>query len=385
MVPSYTPKVFLRQAPNRLLHSYFEAKGLLLDLPWRDLRETRIDPIHQAILALPEGKRRDIGRDFRAIWELASLRGSALLTRIAKQRHVELPTSAANRRTPYERAVSAFLEQPALFAEATAAARWEFLPRGLMEKRNGLPKIAPDTSESTLANFGAVLAQYYHEEQDRGEHCTVEHFAQGHLDYFFAYPADYWNTLLGYEADGELSRREWKPAFEVVIVYDRSAGTVEICAQGGSKVRAELGARFARTVLHVDQDPAPLPEAQYNLQGLLDRNFVFITQPGENLELVRVKSIRVRWPGNQKRYVSFDVDGRNIHSDVHDLIEEVLGSAAVERDRLVVVGASIQAVFSNRSLSFDLAWPSTCNLGDTPEELALKECLKRWGIDATVC
>ncbi|MCC6392607.1 MAG: hypothetical protein IT167_18550 [Bryobacterales bacterium] len=383
MVPSYTPKVFLRQAPNRLLHSYFQTKGLLLDLPWKDFRETRIDPIHQAILALPEAQRRDIGRDFRAIWELASRRGSALLTRIAKQWDVELPTSAANRRTPYERAMSAFLEQPALFAEATTAARWEFLPRGLMEKRNGLPQIAPDTSESALADFGRLLARYYQEAQDRGEHCKVEHFAQNHLDYFFAYPADYWNTLLGYEVDGELSRRDWKPAFEVVIVYDRRAGTVEICAEGGSKVRAELGARFARAILHVDQDPAPLQEAEYNLQGLLDRNFIFNTQPGENFELVRVKSIRVRWPGIQKRYVNFDVDGRNTHLNVHDLIEEAL-RGVVERDRLVVVGASIQAVFSNRSVSFDLGWPSTCNLGDTPEELVLKECLKRWGIDASV-
>jgi len=49
------------------------------------------------------------------------------------------------------------------------------------------------------------------------------------------------------------------------------------------------------------------------------------------------------------------------------------------------VGASIQAVFSNRIVSFDLAWPSTCNLGDTPEELILNESLKRWGIDATLC
>ena len=204
MRPRYTPKVFLRQAPNRLLQSYFSAKGLLGDLPWHDLRETRIEPIHLAILALPEAERREIGRDFRAIWDLAARRGSTLLIRIAKQRGVGLATVGSNRRTPYERALSAFLEQPAVFAEATAAGRWEFLPRGQTEKRNGLPKIAPDTSDATLANFGGILSRYFQEEQGRGEYCKVEHFAQSHLDYFFAYPADYWNTLLGYEADGEL-------------------------------------------------------------------------------------------------------------------------------------------------------------------------------------
>jgi hypothetical protein len=334
---------------------------------------------------LPEAQRREIGRDFRAIWDLAARRGSAPLIRIAKQRGVDLSTVVSNRRTPYERALSVFLEQPAVFVEATAAGRWELRPRGSTEKRNGLPKIAPDTSDATLASFGGVLSRYFQEEQGRGEHCKVEHFAQSHLDYFFAYPADYWNTFLGYEADGELARKEWKPAFELVIAFDRSAGTVETCAEGGSKVRADLGALFARAVLHVDQDPAPLPEAQYNLQGLLDRNLVFTTQPGDNLEFVRAKSIRVRWPGNRKRYVNFDVDGRDTHANVHDLIDDVLGDAVVERDRLFVAGASIQAVFSSRIVSFDLAWPSTCNLGDTPEELILKESLKRWGIDATVC
>ena len=249
MSPRYTPKVFLRQAPNRLLQSYFAAKGLLGDLPWHDLRETRIEPIHQAILALPEAQRREVGRDFRAIWDLAARRGSTLLIRIAKQRGVELATAGSNRRTLYERALSAFLEQPAVFTEATTAGRWELLPRSLTEKRNGLPKIVPDTSDSTLANFGGILARYYPEEQDRGEHRKVEHFAQSHLDYFFAYPADYWNTLLGYEADGELARKDWKPAFEVVIAYDRSAGTVEICAEGDCRAgpgRPGRGERDAR-------------------------------------------------------------------------------------------------------------------------------------------
>lgn len=157
---------------------------------------------------------------------------------------------------------------------------------------------------------------------------------------------------------------------------------MEVCAEGGSKVRAELAARFAHTVLHVDQDPAPLPETQYKLQGLLERDFVFTTQPGENLEGVRPKSIWVRWPGNPKRHLTFDVDGRDIHANVHDLIDDTLGGSAVRRDSLIVVGASIQAVFSTRTVSFDLAL-STCNLGDTPEELILKEGLKRWGIDAT--
>jgi hypothetical protein len=382
MSQHYTQRVFLRQAPNRLLEVYFAAKGLLGDISWKDLKETKIESIHRAILALPERERREIGRDFRAMWTLASARGAPLLNRIAKQRGIELTSVNSRQRTPYERAIWTFLEKPALFEEATSAGRWELLPRGLMEKWNGLPKVPPDTSDSTLADFAGVLSQYYLEEQDRGEYCQVEHFAYGQLDYFFAYPADYWRTLLSYEDDGELERKGLKPAFEAVIAYDRNAGTVEVCAEGGSKVRAELAARFAHTVLHVDQEPAPLPGVQYALHMLLDRNFVFTTQPDDNLELVRAKLIRVRWPGDATRHLTFEVDGRDIHANVHDLIDDVLRCATVSREELIVVGASIQAAFSHRIVSFDLT-SSTCNLGDTPEELTLKEGLKRWGIDGT--
>ena len=46
----------------------------------------------------------------------------------------------------------------------------------------------------------------------------------GHIDFFFAYPADYADILIGYEDGGNFARRQWKPAFEVILSYDRLAG-----------------------------------------------------------------------------------------------------------------------------------------------------------------
>ena len=232
--------------------------------------------------------------------------------------------SRSNRRSSCPAgAVGVPRNSPPSSAEATAAGCWEWLPRGQTEKRNGLPKIAPDTSDATLTNFGGILSRYFQEEQGRGEYCKVEHFAQSHFDYFFAYPAD-----IGYPPRLRSGRRTrtqgLETPFEPVIAFERSAGTVETCAERGRRC-GDLDAFRARGSPR-DPDPAPLPEAQYNLQGLLDRNLVFTTQPGDNLEFVRAKSIRVRWPGNQKRYVNFDVDGRDTHANVHDLIDDVLGA-----------------------------------------------------------
>jgi len=385
----YTPKVVLRQTPNRLLQRYFEAKSLLRDIPWTGLKETKIEPIHQAVLQLSAADRREIGRDFRAIHELASRPGAVLLVRTARQHGVDLTGPAFRDCNGHARALLAFLDHRGIFDEARNASRWEFLPRGSMDKRNGLPKMAPDTSPITLARFAAEISRYYREEQDRGEYCQVEHFQpNAHTDYFFAYPSDYLNTIMGYEDDGELARKDWKPAFEVAMAFDQRCGTLELYAEGGRKVRSELGARFAQAVLGVEQLPELLPEAQYNLQGLLQRDFAFTTLPEEGIDLVRTKSLRVHWPGKKKRLVTFEVDGRDIHASVHDLIDEVLHGSPVGPSELMVADAWLQVVFSGgerrgHSLSFHIATPSSCSLGDSPEELILKDCLKRWGMDVS--
>jgi len=388
MVLRYTPKVFMRQAPNRLLRRYFEAKGLLAEIPWDRLKETKIEPVHEAILELPATDRRQIAGDFRAITELASPRGSALLIRLARQRGVDFAPQFDDC-NGYGRALLALLDHRSIFEEARTSTRWEFLPRGSMDKRNGLPKMMPDTSPLTLARFAADISRYYREEQGRGEHCQVEHFLQnGHIDYFFAYPSDYLDTFLGYEDDGELERKDWKPAFEVAMAFDQRYGTLETCAEGGGKVRADLAARFARSVLQLEQLPEVLPESQYNLQILLDRNFAFPTLPEENIDLVRAKSVRAYWPGKKKRLLTFEVDGRDIHASVHDLIDEVLRGSSVGLNEMMVADAWLQVVFSGgerrgRSFSFHIATSSSCSLGDSPEDLTLKDCLKRWEIDVS--
>jgi len=385
----YTAKLFLRQAPNRLLHRYFESKGLLRGISWNSLKETKIEPVHEAVLQLSEAERRTVGRDFRAINELASRRGAVLLARTARQRGLDLTGPEFRDGNGHARALVTFLDHPAVFEEARNAARWEFLSRVSMDRRNGLPKMAPDTSPPALARFAAEISRYYREAEGRGEHCYVEHFLHnGHTDYFFAYPSDYLSTFMGYEDDGEFARKDWKPAFEVAMAFDQRFGTLEIYAEGGVKVRSELGARFAQSVLGVEQLPELLPEAQYNLQGLLERDFAFTTLLEEGIDLVRTKSLRVHWPGTKKRLLTFEVDGRDIHASVHDLIDEVLQGSPVGPNELMVADAWLQVVFSGgerrgRSFSFHIATPSSCSLGDSPEELTLKDCLKRWEIDVS--
>jgi hypothetical protein len=72
----YSTRDFFRQMPNRLLARYFEAHGVLAELDFAAMKETRIDELFAAWLELPEGQRNDDGcRDLREIHALSCEKG----------------------------------------------------------------------------------------------------------------------------------------------------------------------------------------------------------------------------------------------------------------------------------------------------------------------
>lgn len=381
----YTPKVFLRQVPNGLLQIYFAKRNQLQEIQWDQLSETGIEAVHDALVRLPEADRQEIGSQFRAVWEMAAREFTPWLIRVAREQGVDLAASMQRQTNAYERAFRVFLDHPAIFEEAKALAHWENLPRRSTEKRNGMPKMAPAITAETLDRFGAAISAYYQETQGRGEHCRVEHFLRsGHIDFFFAYPADYSDTIICYEDDGHFSRKEWKPAFEVVIMFDREAGAADLFVEGTSDVRESIAGIFARTVLGVDTVPRPLPKPPYDLQPLLNPHFRFATRPEDNLLFVRAKALRLqKW--NDDGRILFDAGGRNSRKSAHELIEEALDVNRLPRERLRVTQAVIQAAFQNgskrpKTVNFTVTHPAGCTLRDSDEDLILRRCLRDWGI-----
>ncbi|MCC6366324.1 MAG: hypothetical protein IT165_22635 [Bryobacterales bacterium] len=382
----YTPKVLLRQVPNALLWEYFiENRKQLRDLPWGRLRETDVEPIHDALLALPEADRREIGGHFRAIAEMAKREFTPWLVRIARERDIDLVKPFRRKSCAYERAFWMFLKHPDVFEEARTLSHWERLPRRSMEKRTGLPPMDPEITPDVLEQFGRAMAEYYQENQGRGDHCKVEHFLRsGHIDFFFAYPADYADVLIGYEDGGNFARREWKPAFEVIISFDRIAGSLDLYAEGTRDVRDELVSIFARTVLKLNFEPPRAAKPPYNLQLLLQPGFQFPTAPEDNVRWVKMRTIRVRKQASVEQ-ILFDVGSGEARRDIHDLIDEALNQMNLPRERLVATQASFQAGFETgrkqpKTVNFTITHPSGCTLRDSDEDLTLRRYLRQWNI-----
>ena len=93
MARQYNPQRFFRQAPNNLLEQYFKEKGVLAEIKFKELTETKIETIYEAWLALPE-KGRSIEKDFREIDCLATEGGTKAIIDEADWHEEELGPNA---------------------------------------------------------------------------------------------------------------------------------------------------------------------------------------------------------------------------------------------------------------------------------------------------
>lgn len=121
MARQYSPKGFLRRAPNKLLKRSLAAHDLATDIPWERLGETEIDPIFKAVDGAPESIRSQIDTDFRAIEALADEGGTGILIEEGRDpRHrVELAENLGQMDGHLAKAFWVFMQHPSVFEVAS--------------------------------------------------------------------------------------------------------------------------------------------------------------------------------------------------------------------------------------------------------------------------
>lgn len=382
----YNPKTVLRQVSNRNLQQFFSPYQEFAALDWAAIRETRIEPVFDAWHRLPEASRKAVSGVLRRVHALASARGTAVLVETAAEEGIDITEAVRSMKNAYDRAFWVSLHHPAVFGGAGTQFHISTLPRRSWEKRNGMPQRAVEVEESVVEELGRNISGYYLARQGRGERCKVEYRRRAGVDTFFAYPADYADEIIGYDDDGELARSPWNPAFEVVFRYDGGAGTMDLYAEGGKKVREDLAEIFARVVLHEERQPMLWERPPFDLDVLKNRDLVFPTQPADEIELVRVTGLRVRVHQRPGGKIGLDVDGGDPGTTVYSLLDATLDEKKVSLSNLTVLEATLQAVFRkpgsrSTTINFRITSGSYCDLGDSAEEEKLKRYLRLWGIE----
>lgn len=388
MPHDYAPKLFLKKAEKALLREYFTARGELGGIDW-DQADT--DTIHAAWQALPEEKFEEIEQEFRDIFDVGIVEGVRTLVEEAKLQGIDLAAEMDAHDGLLDKALLVFLRHRSVFDLSSILNYADRLDGRYWRKRKDMPKKQPDTSAVAVKELGDAVGAYYRENQGRGKWCEADHYLRaGRYHYFFAYPKDYTDTAVEWDDHGRRERRRRNPAFDVVFVYDPVDGTLELYAKGDKKLKQDLQQLFARVILNDEIGEETRNSQPYELNKLKNPTFRFTTEPEDRITEVRLRQMRLSVVGNDKKRMSFEVPPKGDAADLHDFIREALHEQRLPLSMVNVTSAMIQMRFDNngngrgrreKTVSFRISYPDSCNLKDKPEHLVAKKYLKKWKLE----
>ena len=323
MARQYSPRNFFRHVPNRLLEQYFKEKKVLAEIKFDELKETKIEPIYEAWLSLPEKERNDIEKDFREIDLLSTEGGTKAIIDEAKWHKEELGPVLSELKSFYDRAFWTFLNHPDYWKGALQFCYADSLSLSYWRKRKNIPKKPAMVEPEDIEQLEKAISQYFYHKQGRGKNCTVECYRRNDLDYFFAYPEDYAQANIEW-VKNKFERPPRTPAFEVIFVYSQSAGTLDIFFRGPIKpVVPELQKIFGENILKVVLKPDEKDDRIYVLNPLKSKSFQFNFDRASGIEDVLVKKLRFSNKFIKNEKIILEADPADNRHAVYDLLDKV--------------------------------------------------------------
>ena len=392
MASPFDPRRLLKQISNRLLRAFFTRHGVLEDLAWEQLPETRVEPVFVAWQALPDGKRKEIQVALEDIHNLADGRGLKIFAEEIQRTCPQLVSEFAALEGRLDRAVWAYLQLPEAFEQAALFARADALANGrYWVKRNGLPRGPVPVDGHILRALQEELRDHYWPAELRGKHCRVEQYDRANgAQYFFAYLDDWPDKQLVFADNGELFPRSERFAFSNLFVFDPDDGSLELVAKGGAAVHLPLQQAFCRAVLGLDVGPADPLRPAYRLDVLLEPGFRFVSDPADRVAHIFLRRIRVGPlfdPGHFE-YLEEKFLARTDLPDVLGALREGVACFGLNLSQIRPLQASFQVLFlpeaqhRAKQMTFSVGIPNSCNLKSKPDELRVvgERCLKLWGV-----
>lgn len=377
---------FIRRVSNPLLQRFFSDTEAFSDFDWAAAGVRNTGPILQRFNLSTQDQRRNSFEVFRRVESLATSLGTQMLIEASRHSGDGVAGKLAAMKSAHDRAFWMFLEYPDVIDIARTLARIESLPKRMWESRQGLPVRQLEVTDAVRAELQRQIKEMYQPEQCRGEHCEVEYMRrEGGIDCFFAYPADYLDEREGYDLTGQFERTNWNPAFKIVYAYHSTVGALDVCAQGGTKVRNRLAHIFVRAVLGADQELKLSELDSFDLDVLKDPNLTFPTNPADGIALVRIQSMKLRFLGKKPAVIDVSIDARLREGSIHEVLADKFRDEHARLGTATVSGAVLQAFVrtpagKERSISFRISMPSFCDLEDSPEDQMLRAYLPIWRI-----
>ena len=389
MPAHYNLRSFLRQLSRELLKELFDRHGIETGLELSALKKRQIDPIFETINALSEDRRQKLDDDFRNILSLATPGGIRHIVEEARFQGFELIEELQPIPSPIDRAAWACLYHGPVFEAAIRLAVRELLSGRYWKRRLPIAPLPGAELDGAVKPLEAAISGYFNEQEGRGKACLVEYLKRANLHHFFGYPEDFPASPLAWTAQG-LNPHCYRPAFEIVFVFDDVEGWLDIYCESGRETAERLRTLFAETVIALRNIPE-VKRPAYRLEGLKSRTFQFIRPPDSPIKDVRLKRLGFAIRGEPTK-ISIETDPTTDRFAIHREMGRVFVTRPIEMNGIgpaqtKIVGATLTATIEQssgrlRTRTFDITEKS-CALKYDGHDLLLRGMLVASGIDIT--
>ena len=233
--------------------------------------------------------------------------------------------------------------------------------------------------DASIQELARRIRTYFHHTEGRGNNCKVEPFRRGELDYYFAYPEDYSQQSSEW-VNGEFAHRPHNPAFEVIFVYSKKEGSLDLHFRGAYKAIEPLQSMFATAILKLNELPPDPKDARvYDLAPLLQKSFDFVPAVGSGIEKVIVKKLRLSSRLKKGDRITLEADTAVNSGAVYTLLDQIgktlpmnmYNITQVELAASVVVAADKPA----KTVIKRITHPNSCSLKYDELDLKLRDML----------
>ena len=384
MARNYSPRSFFRHAPNAMLKRYFDKQGVLTEHKFSDASETKIEPIYQAWLTLPDAKRGEMERDFREIDALACEGGVKAIMDEAEWRKENLAGTLAKKESFHEKSFWIFLERPQYWPAVSAFCHADAISSSQWNDCRTINHAPARVDNASIRNLEKILSNYFHNKEGRGKNCTVEPYRRGKLDYFFAYPEDYAHASIEWEG-ATFKRPARHPAFEIIFVYSQDEGKISLHMKGGRDSKKEVRALFADTILGLELGEFVEDDRVYDLAPLQDSNPPFKFSPDSSIQSVAIKKFRLAINGTTER-ITLEVNPAHNHNAIYELRDKLCKNIPLSQMTITQVGVLVTfvpdpATGKVGTRSFEVNWPNSCSLRHDGTDAIIRKMLIASGIE----
>lgn len=390
----YSPRNVFRRLDRTLLIQYLEkrpaAQHVVAALQSEDL------PAAFAHLdELPDLDRTELEADLRYVHDLSTEQGLLCINHeIASRRKlgraVSLPSEFDALEGFEDRVLCAVMNDPHLVATASLYLHADSLSERSWRRFDDIPQ-RPDLHLTD--QMGSQIAEGIHgiySADGRARRVTAERYIRNGQHYVFVFADDYSSIRIEHADDDSLQRRPSRPTFEIVFVYDASAGTLDVFARGDRKVKNNIARLFVDIVFGPDIALAPR-KPTYNVDLLRHRATALPVDRNDGVSMARVRRLRLCVSRDRTQRITFEVPTIGREKDVYDLMDEHLDHPASDA-RYEVSQAEVQFFMlpeaghrGAKPYSFTVTAPDHCSLRNLPEAIqaVAHKYLRAWGVSGS--